>query len=150
MSCLCECFAVDGATPVLDVLLQGRHVLPGEHLGQHPSIKQVREPVDLGVIIGMGIVFVYAVLGGMKAEINMALVMSKRLTLTGSTLRPRSDAFKTALRDEIDLGVNEIAGLADLASEEQEPHHPPEVETATPCSYPRRVAPSTTWISLPW
>ena len=42
-----------------------------------------------------------AVLGGMKAQINMALVMSKRLTLTGSTLRPRSDAFKTALRDEI-------------------------------------------------
>ena len=42
-----------------------------------------------------------AVLGGMKAEINMALVMSKRLTLTGSTLRPRSDAFKTALRTEI-------------------------------------------------
>ncbi|WP_428027934.1 NAD(P)H-quinone oxidoreductase [Altererythrobacter sp.] len=42
-----------------------------------------------------------AVLGGMKAEINMALVMSKRLTLTGSTLRPRSDAFKTALAEEI-------------------------------------------------
>lgn len=43
-----------------------------------------------------------AVLGGLKAQINMALVMSKRLTLTGSTLRPRSDAFKTALRDEIE------------------------------------------------
>ncbi|WP_010408943.1 NAD(P)H-quinone oxidoreductase [Citromicrobium sp. JLT1363] len=42
-----------------------------------------------------------AVLGGLKAQINMALVMSKRLVLTGSTLRPRSDAFKTALRDEI-------------------------------------------------
>ena len=28
-----------------------------------------------------------------------------------------------ALRDEIDLGVNEIAGLADLASEEQAPRH---------------------------
>jgi putative PIG3 family NAD(P)H quinone oxidoreductase len=42
-----------------------------------------------------------AVLGGMMAEINMAVVMSKRLTLTGSTLRPRSDAFKTALADEI-------------------------------------------------
>lgn len=42
-----------------------------------------------------------AVLGGMKAEINMALVMSKRLVLTGSTLRPRSDAFKAALGSEI-------------------------------------------------
>lgn len=42
-----------------------------------------------------------AVLGGMEATINMALVMSRRLTLTGSTLRPRSDAFKAALADEI-------------------------------------------------
>ena len=42
-----------------------------------------------------------AVLGGAKADINMALVMMKRLTLTGSTLRPRSDAFKSALADEI-------------------------------------------------
>jgi putative PIG3 family NAD(P)H quinone oxidoreductase len=42
-----------------------------------------------------------AMLGGAKAEINMALVMMKRLTLTGSTLRPRSDGFKSALADEI-------------------------------------------------
>ncbi len=43
-----------------------------------------------------------AVLGGPKADINMAVVMSRRLTLTGSTLRPRSDAFKTALCEEIE------------------------------------------------
>ncbi|MFN4239008.1 MAG: NAD(P)H-quinone oxidoreductase [Erythrobacter cryptus] len=42
-----------------------------------------------------------AVLGGARAEINMAQVMVRRLTLTGSTLRPRSDAFKAALADEI-------------------------------------------------
>ncbi len=42
-----------------------------------------------------------AVLGGTKGEINMAQVMMRRLTLTGSTLRPRSDAFKAALADEI-------------------------------------------------
>lgn len=42
-----------------------------------------------------------AVLGGLKAEINMATVMRKRLTLTGSTLRPRSDAFKALLAEEI-------------------------------------------------
>ncbi|MFN6936359.1 MAG: zinc-binding dehydrogenase, partial [Tsuneonella sp.] len=42
-----------------------------------------------------------AVLGGLKAEINMALVMRNRLTLTGSTLRPRSDEFKALLADEI-------------------------------------------------
>lgn len=42
-----------------------------------------------------------AVLGGPKAEINMAKVMTKRLTLTGSTLRPRSAEFKRLLADEI-------------------------------------------------
>ena len=42
-----------------------------------------------------------AVLGGLKAEINMAKLMSKRQTLTGSTLRPRSDEFKALLADEI-------------------------------------------------
>lgn len=43
-----------------------------------------------------------AVLGGMEAKLNMAVIMSRRLTLTGSTLRPRSDAFKTALAEEIE------------------------------------------------
>ena len=42
-----------------------------------------------------------AVLGGARAELNMAQVMMRRLTLTGSTLRPRSDAFKAALADEV-------------------------------------------------
>ncbi len=42
-----------------------------------------------------------AVLGGLKAEINMAKLMSKRQTMTGSTLRPRSDEFKALLADEI-------------------------------------------------
>lgn len=42
-----------------------------------------------------------AVLGGLKAEINMATVMRKRLVLTGSTLRPRSDEFKALLADDI-------------------------------------------------
>lgn len=42
-----------------------------------------------------------AVQGGLKAEINMAEVMRRRLTLTGSTLRPRSKAFKAALAAEI-------------------------------------------------
>ncbi|SFB72479.1 NADPH2:quinone reductase [Polaromonas sp. OV174] len=35
--------------------------------------------------------------GGIKAEINAGLVLRKRLTVTGSTLRPRSIEFKTAI-----------------------------------------------------
>ena len=46
-----------------------------------------------------------AVLGGMRAEINMAKVMARRLTLTGSTLRARPDAFKALLADEIHANV---------------------------------------------
>jgi NADPH:quinone reductase-like Zn-dependent oxidoreductase len=39
------------------------------------------------------------------AEINMAQVMSRRLTLTGSTLRPRSNQFKALLADEIHRNI---------------------------------------------
>lgn len=46
-----------------------------------------------------------AVLGGAKAEINMARVMVKRHTITGSTLRGRSDAFKALLAEEIERTV---------------------------------------------
>lgn len=42
-----------------------------------------------------------AVQGGVRAEINMAEVMRRRITLTGSTLRPRSNEFKGLLADEI-------------------------------------------------
>ncbi|MFM5952678.1 MAG: NAD(P)H-quinone oxidoreductase [Novosphingobium sp.] len=42
-----------------------------------------------------------AVQGGLQATIPMAEVMRRRLTLTGSTLRPRSVEFKTLLAQEI-------------------------------------------------
>jgi NADPH2:quinone reductase len=38
-----------------------------------------------------------AVQGGVKAEFNAGLVLRRRLVITGSTLRPRSVAFKTAI-----------------------------------------------------
>ncbi len=37
---------------------------------------------------------IIAALGGAKSEINLSRIMQKRITLTGSTLRPRSVAFK--------------------------------------------------------
>lgn len=42
-----------------------------------------------------------AVLGGVRAELLIPKVMMRRLTLTGSTLRPRSAGFKELLVDEI-------------------------------------------------
>lgn len=55
-----------------------------------------------------------AVQGGVRAEINMAEVMRRRLTLTGSTLRPRSKAFKAALADEIRETVWPIIAAGEL------------------------------------
>ncbi|MDB5894190.1 MAG: NAD(P)H-quinone oxidoreductase, partial [Rhodoferax sp.] len=40
---------------------------------------------------------IIAVQGGTKSEINAGLVLRKRLTITGSTLRPRSVAFKAGI-----------------------------------------------------
>jgi len=51
-----------------------------------------------------------AVQGGVRAEINMADVMMRRLMLTGSTLRARSNAFKAALALEIAENVWPLAG----------------------------------------
>ena len=42
-----------------------------------------------------------AVLGGAKASVFLPAVMAKRLTLTGSTLRPRSSEFKTLVAEEL-------------------------------------------------
>ena len=46
-----------------------------------------------------------AVQRGMTAEINIADIMRRRLTLTGSTLRPRSVAFKTAIAATLEAEV---------------------------------------------
>ncbi len=48
-----------------------------------------------------GRLVIIAVQGGVKAEFNAGLVLRKRLTITGSTLRPRSLEFKTAIAREL-------------------------------------------------
>jgi putative PIG3 family NAD(P)H quinone oxidoreductase len=58
-----------------------------------------------------------AVLGGAQATINMAALMVKRQTITGSTLRARSDAFKAALADEIERMVWPSVIAGDLRPE---------------------------------
>jgi len=44
-----------------------------------------------------GRLVIIAVQGGLKSEFNAGLVLRRRLTVTGSTLRPRSLAFKGAI-----------------------------------------------------
>jgi NADPH:quinone reductase len=43
--------------------------------------------------------------GGLKAEINAGLVLRRRLQITGSTLRPRSIAFKTQIAQDMQRRV---------------------------------------------
>lgn len=52
---------------------------------------------ELNCLAEDGRLVVIAVQGGVQAEINAALVMRKRLTITGSTLRIRPIAFKAAI-----------------------------------------------------
>ena len=54
-------------------------------------------PREIDCLAEDGRLVIIAVQGGVKAEINAGLVLRKRLTITGSTLRPRSLVFKTAI-----------------------------------------------------
>ena len=48
-----------------------------------------------------GRLVIIAVQGGTKAEVNAGLVLRRRLTVTGSTLRPRPAAFKAAIAQSL-------------------------------------------------
>lgn len=48
-----------------------------------------------------GRLVIIAVQGGVKAEFNAGLVLRRRLVITGSTLRPRPVAFKTAIAQKL-------------------------------------------------
>jgi len=56
---------------------------------------------ELNCLAEDGRLVVIAVQGGVQAEINAALVMRKRLTITGSTLRIRPIAFKAAIAQNL-------------------------------------------------
>jgi NADPH:quinone reductase len=48
-----------------------------------------------------GRLVIIAVQGGLKAEFNAGLVLRRRLQITGSTLRPRPNAFKAAIAQNL-------------------------------------------------
>ena len=52
-----------------------------------------------------GRLVIIAVQGGVKSEINAGLVLRRRLTVTGSTLRARPVAFKTAIAQALRKNV---------------------------------------------
>jgi len=67
----------------VDVILD---MVAGDYIGR--GVQALAEDGRLALI---------AVQGGVNAQIDAGLVLRKRLTITGSTLRPRSAAFKAAL-----------------------------------------------------
>jgi NADPH:quinone reductase len=72
-----------GANVVLDMVA-------GDYVGR--EIECLAEEGRLAII---------ATQGGNTSSIDSGLVLRKRLTITGSTLRPRSVAYKTALAAEL-------------------------------------------------
>ena len=52
---------------------------------------------ELSCMAEDGRLVIIAVQGGVKSEINAGLVLRRRLTITGSTLRARPVAFKAAI-----------------------------------------------------
>ena len=63
----------------------------------------VARNLDIAALEGR--VVVISLLGGSRAEINMSLILTKRLTLTGSTLRSRTVAQKAEVADAVRKNV---------------------------------------------
>lgn len=58
-------------------------------------------PRELACLADDGRLAIIALLGGARAEIDLAQVLRRRLTITGSTLRPRPVAFKAAIAAQL-------------------------------------------------
>lgn len=71
----------------VDVILD---MVAGEYIGR-----------DIRCLADDGRIVVIALLGGREAKIDCAQLMVRRLTITGSTLRPRTDEFKASIAKEL-------------------------------------------------
>ncbi len=62
-------------------------------------------PRELSALADGGRLVIIALLGGAKAELNLDEVLRRRLTVTGSTLRPRSIDFKAKIAAQLKARV---------------------------------------------
>ena len=58
-------------------------------------------PREINCLADDGRLAIIALLGGARAELDLGQVLRRRLTITGSTLRPRSVAFKGAVAQQL-------------------------------------------------
>jgi NADPH2:quinone reductase len=56
---------------------------------------------ELACLADDGRLAIIALLGGAKAQVDMGQILRRRLTVTGSTLRPRPVAFKAAIASQL-------------------------------------------------
>ncbi len=69
---------------------------------------------NLDVLARNGRLAIIATQGGHRAQINILSVMTRRLTITGSGLRPQSVAFKTRIKEELLARVWPLFGAGKL------------------------------------
>ena len=70
--------------------------------------KNIKALVDDGRLVQI------AFLNGAKVELNFAQIMTKRLTVTGSTLRPQSDLSKTQIASDLSEKIWPLLGAGRL------------------------------------
>jgi putative PIG3 family NAD(P)H quinone oxidoreductase len=108
----CEACEKLGATRAINYKTQDfAEVLKAETAGQ--GVDVVLDMIgasyfekNLSVLAKDGCLSIIAFLGGAQAEkVNLAPIMTKRLTVTGSTMRPRTADEKRAIRDELTAQV---------------------------------------------
>ena len=62
-------------------------------------------PREIGCLADDGRLVLIALLGGAKAQLDLGHILRRRLTVTGSTLRPRPVAFKAAIARQLQQRV---------------------------------------------
>ena len=69
---------------------------------------------NINALVDDGRLVQIAFLAGAKVEVNFAQIMTRRLTLTGSTLRPQSDLSKTQIASELSEKIWPLLGAGRL------------------------------------
>ena len=75
----------------VDVILD---MVAGDYVGE-----------EIDCLANDGRLAIIALMGGVRAELNLTKVMTKRLSISGSTLRPRSDSFKAEITSQLEAQV---------------------------------------------
>ena len=71
-------------------------------------------PRNLACLADDGRLVIIGLLGGVKAEIPLAQILLRRLSVTGSTLRPRSDAYKADVADALKRHIWPLIAAGDI------------------------------------